>query len=74
MCDVIVLIAKHAKFISVVNIFILHFSAEVTVNLYSKKLGNICTLLGHYTALSGNSAPTFRDDLSAPSSVKKCDR
>jgi hypothetical protein len=27
-----------------------------------------CTLQGHYTASSGNSAPTFRDNLSAPSS------
>jgi hypothetical protein len=32
----------------------------------------ICALLGYYAALSGSSVPTFRDDLSVPSSrVKK---
>jgi hypothetical protein len=31
-----------------------------------------CTVLAHYAALSGNSVPTFRDNLSVPSSrVKK---
>jgi hypothetical protein len=35
------------------------------------KIG-ICPLLGYYAALSGSSAPTFRDNLSVPSSsVKK---
>jgi hypothetical protein len=28
----------------------------------------ICALLGYYAALSGNSVPTFRDNLSVPSS------
>ena len=32
----------------------------------------ICALLGHYIAASGTSVPTFRDNLSVPSSkVKK---
>jgi hypothetical protein len=30
-----------------------------------------CTLQGHYTASSGNSVPTFRDNLSTPSSRVK---
>jgi hypothetical protein len=29
---------------------------------------DICALLGYYAALSGNSLPTFRDNLSLPSS------
>jgi hypothetical protein len=31
----------------------------------------ICALLGYYTALSGSSVPTFRDNLSDPSSRAK---
>ena len=68
MCDAIVLIEKYAKLISGVNIFIVCFSPEVTVNLYAKKLDDICTLLGYYRVLSGSSVPTFWDNLSVPSS------
>jgi len=36
------------------------------------EVGEFCTLLGYYTAYSGNSVPTFRDNLSVTSSrVKK---
>jgi hypothetical protein len=31
--------------------------------------GEICVLLRYYAALSGSSVPTFRDNLSAPSSL-----
>jgi hypothetical protein len=38
----------------------------------SKGSDEICALLGYYTALSGSSVPTFRDNLSVPySRVKK---
>jgi hypothetical protein len=33
-------------------------------------LFDICALLGYYTEYSGNSAPTFRDNLSVPLSSK----
>ena len=40
--------------------------------LFSTILSLICALLGYYAALSGSSVPTFRDNLSVPSSrVKK---
>ena len=36
---------------------------------------NVCALLGYYAAYSGNSLPTFRDNLSATfSRVKKLSR
>jgi hypothetical protein len=39
---------------------------------FSRHADEICTLLGYYTALSGSSAPMFRDNLSVPSSrIKK---
>ena len=39
---------------------------------FRRHVDEICTLLGYYTALSGNSAQMFRDNLSVPSSrVKK---
>jgi hypothetical protein len=38
----------------------------------NKKKVDIFALLGYYAALSGNSVPTFRDNISVPSSrVKK---
>jgi len=33
-----------------------------------REVEEICTLLGCYTAYSGNSLPTFRDNLLVPSS------
>ena len=30
------------------------------------EVGEICALLGHYAAYSGNSLPTFRDNLTGP--------
>jgi hypothetical protein len=39
---------------------------------FRRDIDEICALLGYYAALSGNSAPTCRDNLSVPSSrVKK---
>jgi hypothetical protein len=31
--------------------------------------GEICAVLGYYTAFSGNPVPTFRDNLSVPSVI-----
>jgi hypothetical protein len=37
-----------------------------------KNIGHICALLGYYAASNGNPSPTFRDNVSVPSSrVKK---
>jgi len=36
-----------------------------------REVGEICTHLGYYTAYSGNSLPTFRDNLSVLSSWAK---
>jgi hypothetical protein len=36
-----------------------------------REVGEICALLTYYTALCGNSLPTFRDNLSVPSSTVK---
>ena len=39
---------------------------------FRRDVDEICVLLGYYAALSGNSVPTFRDNISVPSSrVKK---
>jgi len=39
---------------------------------FRRKVFEICPLLGHYAVYSGNSLPTFRDNISVPSSsVKK---
>jgi len=35
------------------------------------ELDDICPLLGRYAAYSGNSLPTFQDNISAPHSVVK---
>jgi hypothetical protein len=50
----------------------------VTCNIFlqsieaKQNLNEICGLLGYYAALSGSSVPTFRDNISVPSSrVKK---
>jgi hypothetical protein len=39
-----------------------------------KSFDEIYTPLGCYSALSGSSVPTFRDNLSVPSSTVSCDR
>jgi hypothetical protein len=38
---------------------------------FCRDVDEICVLLGYYTALSGRSVPTFRDNLSVPWKVKK---
>ena len=38
---------------------------------FRRELDEICTLLGYYTALKGSPVPTFRDNLSVPSSMVK---
>jgi hypothetical protein len=35
---------------------------------FRRDVDDICALLRHYTALSGSTVPTFRDNLSVPSS------
>jgi hypothetical protein len=52
----------------------LHSFSKPLVLLFphTHALQKICALLGYYAALSGSSVPTFRDNLSVPSSrVKK---
>ena len=45
-------------------------SDNVTVTSgFRRDVDVICSLLGYYAASSGNSVPTFRDNLSLPSSV-----
>jgi len=47
-------------------------SSQITQKLFlfilkrKHKLTAICSLLGYYAAQSGNSLPTFRDNLSGP--------
>jgi len=41
---------------------------------FRRDLDEICTLLGYYTAYSGNNLPTFRDNLSTSSSRAKKNR
>jgi hypothetical protein len=38
---------------------------------FRREMGENCALLGHYAACSGNFLPTFRDNLSVPSSKVK---
>jgi hypothetical protein len=39
---------------------------------FRRDVDEVCALVGYYTALSGNPLPTFRDNVSVPSSrVKK---
>jgi len=38
---------------------------------FRRDIDEICALLGHYAAYSGNFLPKFRDNLSAPSSRVK---
>jgi hypothetical protein len=38
------------------------------ISVFRHDVEEICALLGYYAALSGNPVPTFRDNLSAPSS------
>ena len=47
--------------------------SNVCVNSsFHRDVDEICALLGYYAAQSGNSVPTFRDNISVPSSrVKK---
>jgi len=35
---------------------------------FRREVAENCALLGHYATNSGNSLPTFREDLSVPSS------
>jgi hypothetical protein len=40
---------------------------------FPRSVNEVCALLGFYVALSGSFLPTFRDNLSVPSSsVKRC--
>ena len=39
---------------------------------FRREVQENCVLLGYYTASSGNSLPTFRDNLSVPSSRIGC--
>jgi hypothetical protein len=36
---------------------------------FRRDVGEICAVLGYYAALSGSVVPTFRDNLSVPSST-----
>jgi len=38
---------------------------------FRREVAENCALLGYYSASSGNFSPTFRDNLSVPSSVFK---
>jgi len=67
------IIGKGQKLIHYVQIqFVLKFWYLPNGVLQSLYKYDICTILGYYAAYSGNSLPTFRDNLSVPSSrVKK---
>jgi hypothetical protein len=41
------------------------------ISYFRRDIDEICALLGNYAALSGSSVPTFRDNLSVPSSRLK---
>jgi hypothetical protein len=41
---------------------------QYEISGFSRELDEICALLGYYTVYSGNSLPTFWDDMSIPSS------
>jgi len=44
------------------------------ISSFCREVDEICTILGYYAACRGNSLPTFRDNLSGPSSrAKKVD-
>jgi hypothetical protein len=48
------------------------YSLTRVISGFRRDVDQICALLGYYAASSGNSVPTFRDNLSVPSSrVKK---
>jgi len=49
------------------HIFKLKFRACVILG-FRREVDEICTLLGHYTAYGPSPLPTFRDNLSVPSS------
>jgi len=44
---------------------------ECVISGFRRKVGEICALLRYYAALTGNSLPTFRDNLSIPFSRYK---
>ena len=49
--------------------------SETSVILgFRREVDENCALLGYYVASSGNSLPTFRDNLSIPSSRVKMDK
>jgi hypothetical protein len=41
------------------------------ISEFRRKIDENCALLGYYAAISGNFLPTFRDNLSVPSSGVK---
>jgi len=43
-------------------------STKPETSSFSREVDENCTLQGYYAACSGNSLPTFRDNLSVPSS------
>ena len=53
-------------------LYLLHTNPACVISSFRHEVDDNCALLGCYAACSGNSLPTFRDNLSVPSSgVKK---
>jgi hypothetical protein len=42
---------------------------QSVISGFRRDVDEICALLGYYTASSGNPLPTFRDNVSVPSST-----
>ena len=51
-----------------------HRSVRCVISGFSREVDKKCALLGYYAASSGNLSPTFRDNLSVPSSRVKSPR
>jgi hypothetical protein len=52
--------------------YLMTYSWFIVISGFRRDVDEICTLLGYYAASSGNPLPTFRENISVPSSkVKK---
>jgi hypothetical protein len=64
------LLVMHTYLLYVVNTFVGFHSLSVISGL-PRDADEICAILGCYTASNGNPLPTFRDNISVPSSTVK---
>ena len=48
--------------------FRIYLDVLCVISDFPREVDEICALLGHYAACSDNTLPTFRDNLSVPSS------